>query len=400
MSPDLIESIITISSCEDIYVKNINNKFKEYYTSEMYKPSNFVSPEIDCDIRVDSAYELGWFLFNKIFKKVPSEFHILKKYNLEVLDFLKKEAKLLYRKIVDESELKDSKLCEINYVFLYKNAVICINYFYLLDKDKAVVKGIQVYYDLEKKLDLSDLEKFEISSELEKPKLGIIKQNKFGPSVTWKEFNSNKEFSNDNYNKDFEVFSEDLITKLKNEQNGLYLLYGEPGTGKSSAIKHFISKVKRSFVFIPPQMINYLSTPEFSDFVTTNLKNCVLIIEDAEKALMKRETEDGFFNSELVSSLLNLTDGLYADITSISVIATYNCDRNFIDPALLRKGRLKAEYKFNRLTVERSQKLVDKLELDLDVTEPMTLADIYNYEKQYTNDKKEKKEKRNIGFAS
>jgi SpoVK/Ycf46/Vps4 family AAA+-type ATPase len=145
-------------------------------------------------------------------------------------------------------------------------------------------------------------------------------------------------------------------------------------------------------------MINYLSNPEFTELVLSSLKDSVLIIEDAEKALMKRETEDGFYNSELVSTLLNLTDGLYADLARTSIIATYNCDRNLIDPALLRKGRLRSEYKFTRLNVEKSQILMDKLGNAVKVDAPMTLADIFNYEKQYTNEER-KKSKRVVGFG-
>jgi SpoVK/Ycf46/Vps4 family AAA+-type ATPase len=155
--------------------------------------------------------------------------------------------------------------------------------------------------------------------------------------------------------------------------------------------------VDRPVVFIPPQMINCLSNPEFTELVTNSLKGSILVIEDAEKALMKRESQDGFFNSELVSSILNLTDGLYADLAQTAIIATYNCDRNLIDPALLRKGRLRSEYHFQKLSVEKSQKLMDKQGHDVIVEDPMTLADIFNYEKQYSNKKTEKK--RSVGFG-
>ena len=146
-------------------------------------------------------------------------------------------------------------------------------------------------------------------------------------------------------------------------------------------------------------MISQLSTPEFADIITDTNKGSVLILEDAEKALMKRETEDGFSNSTLVSSVLNLTDGLYADLSNIAIIATYNCDRNLIDSALLRKGRMKAEYKFKKLNKKKAQALMNKLGHDISVTEDMTLADIYNYEEQYTN-ASDDREKKFIGFAS
>ena len=34
------------------------------------------------------------------------------------------------------------------------------------------------------------------------------------------------------------------------------------------------------------------------------------------------------------------------------IIATFNCDLTTIDPALLRKGRLIANYEFNKLDVK------------------------------------------------
>mgnify|MGYP006892816854 FL=1 len=61
------------------------------------------------------------------------------------------------------------------------------------------------------------------------------------------------------------------------------------------------------------------------------------------------------------------------------IIATFNCDLASIDPALLRKGRLIANYEFNKLDIESAKTLSDKLGFGRDsVTEPMTLAEIYN----------------------
>ena len=61
------------------------------------------------------------------------------------------------------------------------------------------------------------------------------------------------------------------------------------------------------------------------------------------------------------------------------IIATFNCDLTKIDPALLRKGRLIANYEFNKLDVESSKILSDKLEFGTEkISEPMTLAEIYN----------------------
>ena len=61
------------------------------------------------------------------------------------------------------------------------------------------------------------------------------------------------------------------------------------------------------------------------------------------------------------------------------IIATFNCDLTTVDPALLRKGRLIANYEFNKLDLESSKLLSDKLGFGTEsVTGPMTLAEIYN----------------------
>ena len=77
--------------------------------------------------------------------------------------------------------------------------------------------------------------------------------------------------------------------------------------------------------------------------------------------------------------MLNRSDGLLGDVMHQQIIATFNCDLASIDPALLRKGRLIANYEFNKLDIESAKTLSDKLGFGRDsVTEPMTLAEIYN----------------------
>jgi ATP-dependent 26S proteasome regulatory subunit len=49
-----------------------------------------------------------------------------------------------------------------------------------------------------------------------------------------------------------------------------------------------------------------------------------------------------------------------------------------IDKALLRKGRLIAEHKFEKLNLDDTNKLLKHIGKDMEVKEGMTLADIYN----------------------
>jgi hypothetical protein len=310
---------------------------------------------------------------------------------LGLLSYLKESGKVIFRKVYDNTELP-----EVIYIIEYKECFISFTVTFGEDCEEGIINGFSVYHVINVNLDFSSFSKFE-----QKPKntakIGIIKSNRYGPYVSWMDHNTSLEFKYEYYNDDFSVFFEDLKSKLSENKTGLYLLYGEAGTGKSSTIRHLITQTERSVVFIPPQMISCLSSPDFTDLVTSSLKDCILVIEDAEKALMKRESQDGFFNSELVSSILNLTDGLYADLANTSIIATYNCDRSLIDPALLRKGRLRSEYHFRKLSIDKTRKLMKTLGHESTVNDEMSLADIFNFDKQYTNDVKEKK--RAVGFG-
>jgi hypothetical protein len=181
------------------------------------------------------------------------------------------------------------------------------------------------------------------------------------------------------YNEDFPPVHERLTTLLAQPKSkGLILLHGEPGTGKTTYIKYLSSLIKKDMLILPPYMTNYLTSPEIIPFLLDN-KDSVLIIEDAERILQSREA-GGDTNS--VSNILNLTDGLLADCMHIQVIATFNASKHLLDKALLRKGRLMVDYAFGKLATSKANDLLTHLGRDHRTTEPMTLADIFNIEEQ------------------
>lgn len=181
------------------------------------------------------------------------------------------------------------------------------------------------------------------------------------------------------YNEDFPPVHERLTTLLAQPKGkGLILLHGEPGTGKTTYIKYLSSLVKKDMLILPPYMTNYLTSPEIIPFLLDN-KDSVLIIEDAERILQSREA-GGDTNS--VSNILNLTDGLLADCMHIQVIATFNASKHLLDKALLRKGRLMVDYAFGKLAAPKANDLLMHLGMEHRTDEPMTLADIFNMEEQ------------------
>jgi len=195
------------------------------------------------------------------------------------------------------------------------------------------------------------------------------------------------------YGKSFKPIHEKIIHKLNEPKSkGLVLLHGTPGTGKTHYLKYLASKIKNKRVlFIPPFLADFITSPEMTPFLIQNAGS-VLFIEDAERVITDRQNGGG----NGVSNILNITDGILSDILNIQIVATFNMDKAKIDEALLRKGRLIAEHKFEALPIEDSQALVNHLGYEYTVTKPMTLTEIYNLaEVEY---KSEDKGRPTIGF--
>ncbi|MDN3688113.1 AAA family ATPase [Cyclobacterium jeungdonense] len=180
------------------------------------------------------------------------------------------------------------------------------------------------------------------------------------------------------YNDDFAEINELIEASLDIDKAGLILLHGVPGAGKTSYIKNLISRhQEKSFIFIQNEFINELLHPNFISFLLKN-QNAVLIIEDAEKVLTSREQVN---ETSVVSTILQLTDGLFSDYLNFKIICTFNTSIDKIDKALLRKGRMIAYYEFQPLIPEKANKLLRQMNYE-STSNAMTLSDIFNYEKR------------------
>jgi SpoVK/Ycf46/Vps4 family AAA+-type ATPase len=108
---------------------------------------------------------------------------------------------------------------------------------------------------------------------------------------------------------------------------------GDPGTGKTSFIRHLITEFKLNADVI------YDEEAFKADYVFQNFlfdsASTVLIVEDADTVLKKRETE----YNPLMSRFLNVTEGLI-NLPEKKLIFTTNLnDFTEVDPALIRPGR-------------------------------------------------------------
>jgi ATP-dependent 26S proteasome regulatory subunit len=237
---------------------------------------------------------------------------------------------------------------------------------------------------------IDEIEEFKIEG-LNK-KVGLIVRDEFG--LTLQKFDITRDPINidKNYNNDFKDISKKIVQKLnEKEGKGIILLHGKPGTGKTTYIRHLTGVVEKEIIFLPNNMVDVLATPEFIPFMM-KYPESILIIEDAEKVVRSR---DGGGNETSVSNLLNLSDGILGDCLKTQIVATFNTDRQLIDKALLRKGRLIAEYMFTDLCVDKTNKLFKSLDIKYKSKKSMPLSDIYNYEDNLGIDNNKKTK---IGF--
>lgn len=178
------------------------------------------------------------------------------------------------------------------------------------------------------------------------------------------------------YNDDFKAVDAVIKERLMKENDkGIILLHGLPGTGKTTYLRHLVGSIRKRVLFVSPAVAGNLMNPEFIDLLIDN-PNAVVVIEDAENIIMDRK----YNNNSSVSNLLNISDGLLSDCLNVQIICTFNSALSMVDSALLRKGRLIAKYEFSKLNVVKAQRLSDHLGITQMIIRPMTLAEITNPE--------------------
>ncbi len=176
------------------------------------------------------------------------------------------------------------------------------------------------------------------------------------------------------YNDDFKEIDVIIRDRLgKENDKGIVLLHGLPGTGKTTYLRHLIGSLKKKVLFVSPAVAGNLMNPEFMDLLIDN-PNAILVIEDAENIIMDRR----YSSQSSVSNLLNISDGLLSDCLNVQIICTFNSELSMVDSALLRKGRLIAKYEFGKLNVDKANVLSNHLGLRQQINKPMTLAEITN----------------------
>ena len=333
------------------------SEFHLYLSHFNYLPNHDYLKDIDC------TKANAWFL--EKYKNEITDCHFFKRYMDKVNET---ELDDIYY-FIDKDLLVYFNTNRSKVSFLFRNTSIL--------KVAEVVEGIKIFKERKR--------------SFIKPEISLLVNTRTGFETRSMEITKPKLSIDDNYNYDFSEIHQTILKRLsKKNDKGLVLLHGRPGTGKTSYIRYLIASVKKQVIFLPPNMASAITNPDLITVLIEN-PNSIFVIEDAENIVVDREKN----GASPVSALLNISDGLLSDCLNIQLVCSFNTDISKVDSALLRKGRLIAQYEFKELEVTKAQALSYKLGFNSIVTRPMTLTEIYNQDEQ---DFSTQKQRRTIGF--
>lgn len=351
-------------------------------------------------VRKEDCFQNGSFkhslYFTALYDKLPNEFAIDTEINMESVDLkkLKEEfpnAEFNTKFLTNQSEEPCPKYKLIGNIAydIYKSVIIGFDdrLIFSISED-----CIQLFYDDQDPNEIIDRILKVIELKDGKPKEAEVQLVVFnqGYYTIESKIEATTLDINEVYNDDFKPAMDEIEKFLEEKKTGLILLRGEAGTGKTTLIRHLITNYPNNYIIINNSLVSQLGSPEFISFMLDN-KNSIFILEDCEQVLMTREGVN--FGGD-IATILNMGDGLMSDIFNIKFICTFNADIEKIDPAILRKGRCFVNYEFKKLDAEKTKVLLAKQDISIDNPEPMTLAEIFNYNDMDCTEKNANK----IGF--
>ena len=278
------------------------------------------------------------------------------------------------------SEIKTSvEISRIGTIYYWKNMIVWLSYLrnriwvYLFTKDREEAESFLKLVTIPK----INKKKRNMYSFLVKSENGIDERKLM--------FDSQRIDLKKNYNDDLPW--NELKEFVRSGKEGLAILYGPAGTGKTTLLKKLIQEnPKKEFILINSKDLENPDSEGYLEYFLED-KNRIFILEDCEKLLLSRNQGGG--SNQLVT-ILNMADGLLGSTLKTKFICTFNTDLRNIDEALLRKGRMRLKYYVGPLCLEKTRILAN----DVTIQKEMTLAEIYNQEE---NDFSKTSQKR-IGF--
>lgn len=158
----------------------------------------------------------------------------------------------------------------------------------------------------------------------------------------------------------------------------LTIINGPPGTGKTHALQSIPCHVSGAVVFVTPKFLQQLAEGCFFkriESIKSRYDNTpvVMCVEDADECLAPR---DGA-NLDVVSSVLNLSDGMVGRQLDLRIVLTTNTGVDKFEEALLRPGRLSQIIEIGNLSNATANKIAKRLNYSETFIGRPTLAEVY-----------------------
>ncbi|CAK7227455.1 Complex III assembly protein translocase and chaperone [Sporothrix eucalyptigena] len=146
-----------------------------------------------------------------------------------------------------------------------------------------------------------------------------------------------------------------------------YLLYGPPGSGKTSFIQALAGELDFGLAVVNLSEIG-MTDDKLAMLLMKLPRRSILLLEDADAAFVNRRASrdpDGYSGPTVTfSGLLNALDGVAAGEERIAFLTTNHIDR--LDPALIRPGRVDMMVRIGEATAYQASQMWDRFYGDID----------------------------------
>lgn len=135
-----------------------------------------------------------------------------------------------------------------------------------------------------------------------------------------------------------------------------YLLYGPPGSGKTSYIQALAGELDYNICILNLSE-NNLTDDRLNHLMNHIPKRSILLLEDIDAAFNKREqtSDQGYQSGVTFSGLLNALDGVASAEECITFMTTNHPEK--LDPAMLRPGRIDYKVMINNASESQVERM-------------------------------------------
>jgi hypothetical protein len=164
-----------------------------------------------------------------------------------------------------------------------------------------------------------------------------------------------------------------LKKKIKNSKKGISIFYGERGLGKTEMVKHLISELDKTSIFIPSNSLDLtINNPDFKNLIN---KENLLIIDDCEFFSNVQISKMNF----VTNNILQLVDGIISDHLNLHIILIFNEESiDDIDENILDCNNLIEVIEFKELDKDMSNELSKTIGYNKKYKTNQRLVDVIN----------------------